>query len=354
VPENSAVRVFADKALGYGIPGITIDGTDADAVAAAFTWAADRARAGAGPALIELVSMRMCGHAHHDDMLYLGKDPQPSWEYAPLHETGYANKEQYEFWSARDPIARYAARLEAEKVINGTELARLRAWADQLVGAQAKRVIAEPWPEPHEAGIGVFKDEVPRTRVEVLEPAVRAAAASAEVPPVEAGLPFDKTGSTLLEAVMLGVGDALRSDPRVFVYGEDVGGVYGNAFLLLRPLLEEFGDRLLNSTLAEGAVLGVCVGAALAGQRPIGEMQFNDFVATGFNQLDRMKVPRVASGRLAPGMALISPFLPYLPSRAPRTSTPARAAEAPAMWTIPDPAKSEKPASLRKPPPQVQ
>ena len=71
----------------------------------------------------------------------------------------------------------------------------------------------------------------------------------------------------------------------MFVYGEDVGGSYGNAFLLLRPLLKEFGDRILNSPLAEGAVLGVCVGAALAGQRPIGEMQFNDFVATGFNQL---------------------------------------------------------------------
>jgi len=84
---------------------------------------------------------------------------------------------------------------------------------------------------------------------------------------------------------MLGVGDALRSDPRVFVYGEDVGGQYGNAFLLLRPLLKEFGGRIINSPIAEGAVLGVCVGAALAGQRPIGEIQFNDFVATGFNQL---------------------------------------------------------------------
>jgi 2-oxoisovalerate dehydrogenase E1 component beta subunit len=83
----------------------------------------------------------------------------------------------------------------------------------------------------------------------------------------------------------MGVADALRADARVFVYGEDVGGRYGNAFLLLRPLLDEFGDRIINSPLAEGGVLGVCVGAALAGQRPIGEMQFNDFVATGFNQL---------------------------------------------------------------------
>jgi 2-oxoisovalerate dehydrogenase E1 component beta subunit len=83
----------------------------------------------------------------------------------------------------------------------------------------------------------------------------------------------------------MGIEDALRADPRVFVYGEDVGGKYGNAFLLLRPLLKEFGDRIINSPLGESAVLGVCVGAALAGQRPIGEMQFNDFVATGFNQL---------------------------------------------------------------------
>ena len=72
VREQSAVRVFADKAAGYGIPGITVDGTDPEAIAAAFAWAAERARAGGGPALIELVAMRMCGHAHHDDMLYLG------------------------------------------------------------------------------------------------------------------------------------------------------------------------------------------------------------------------------------------------------------------------------------------
>src|SRR5947209_14089651 len=53
VAEQSAVRVFADKAIGYGIPGITVDGTDPDAIASSFAWAAERARAGHGPALIE-------------------------------------------------------------------------------------------------------------------------------------------------------------------------------------------------------------------------------------------------------------------------------------------------------------
>ena len=48
---------------------------------------------------------------------------------------------------------------------------------------------------------------------------------------------------------------------------------------------EKYGDRILNSTLAESGILGVCIGAALAGKRPIGEIQFNDFIATGFNPL---------------------------------------------------------------------
>jgi 2-oxoisovalerate dehydrogenase E1 component beta subunit len=132
----------------------------------------------------------------------------------------------------------------------------------------------------------VFADEPPRHRVEVLEERVRSAIDfDPALPPLEWGPAFDRGGRTFLEAVMLGVGDALRADSRVFVFGEDVGGDYGNAFLLLRPLLKEFAGRIVNSPLAEGAVLGVCVGAALAGHRPIGEMQFNDFVATGFNQL---------------------------------------------------------------------
>src|SRR5688500_1127071 len=112
VRDQSAVRVFADKAAGYGIPGITVDGTDADEIAAAFAWAVERAGGGKGPALIELVAMRMCGHAHHDDMLYLGKEPQAATgagDYPPLTDQGYANAELYAYWGARDPIKTYAA-----------------------------------------------------------------------------------------------------------------------------------------------------------------------------------------------------------------------------------------------------
>ncbi len=286
VPEQSAARVFADKAAGYGVPGLTVDGTDPEAVAAAFTWAAERAREGLGSTLIELVCMRMCGHAHHDDMLFLGREPKLSWGYPELAEGGYADREAYEYWARRDPILRYAERLQQAGIIGAEDLPAWQSEAEQLVEAEAKTVIAAPWPDADKVGQGVYTGQPPLRRIEVLEDRDAVdLAATAGLPELDLGKPFDATGNTFLEAVTLGVGDALRGDPRVFVYGEDVGGEYGNAFLLLRPLLEEFGDRILNSPLTEAGTLGVCIGAAVAGLRPIGEIQFNDFIATGFNQL---------------------------------------------------------------------
>jgi len=281
--DQSAARVFAEKAAGYGIPGVTLDGTDPEAVAAAFGWAAERARAGEGPALIELVAMRMCGHAHHDDMLYLGQEQPPGWSYPQRSASGYAEPEAWAYWSARDPIATYAARLAALGLLARGELARLQGEAERLVAAEARQVIDAPWPDPAGAGCGVFAGEAPRTHVEVLD--ARPVGTPPALPPLEPAPAFDPRGRTFLEGVMLGIQDALSGDERVFVYGQDVGGRYGNAFLLLRPLLERHGERILNSPLCEGGIIGVCVGAALAGLRPIGEIQFNDFVATGFNQL---------------------------------------------------------------------
>jgi 2-oxoisovalerate dehydrogenase E1 component len=310
VQVNSAVRTFAEKGPGYGLPSITVDGTDPEAIAAAFGWAAERARAGHGPALIELVAMRMCGHAHHDDMLYLGKDPQISWSYPALTEQGYANRELYEYWRLRDPLVTYAAKLEAEGVIAPDDVERWKHEVHELVEREARAVIDAPWPDGAAAGDDVLANEPRRVHVEVLDEARRhEQSRNVGLPEVENAPPFDPKGRTFLDAVMLGVGDALRADERVFVYGEDVGGKYGNAFLLLRPLLKDFGDRIINSVLSEAATIGVCTGAALAGLRPIGEMQFNDFVASGFNAL----VNNAAKLRYRWGKDLGAPFVLRMP-----------------------------------------
>lgn len=284
--DQTAVRVFADKAIGYGIPGVTVDGTDPEAIAAAFTWAAERAREGLGPALIELVCMRMCGHAHHDDMLYLGREVQPTWDYPALAPEGYADRDAYRFWSERDPIKLYAERLETQRVIAPGDLGKWIQEAEAMVEGEAQKVIEAPWPDPGLVGVGVYgTGEVVHYAEPLAERRALSGEESVELPEVEPGLPFDPKGNTFLEAVMMGVRDALEGDKRTFVFGEDVGPPYGNAFLLLRPLLEEYGDRLVNSPLTEAGTLGVGIGAALMGLRPIVEIQFNDFIATGFNQL---------------------------------------------------------------------
>jgi 2-oxoisovalerate dehydrogenase E1 component len=283
VTDQSRVRTLADKAIGYGIPGLTLDGTDPEAIACAFAWAAERARQGRGPTLIELISMRICGHAHHDDMLYLGREPQPGWDYPELTDKGYADATAWDYWSQRDPIACYAARLETDGVIGAGDFDAFKAEADRIVEHESRLVVDAPWPDAEQAGARVVAGETPRRHREPLEE--QTARHASPLPQVEPAPAFDPGGRTYLEAVMLGVGDALAADEHVFVYGQDVGGRYGNAFLLLRPLLERYGDRIINAPLSEGGILGASVGAALAGERPIAEIQFNDFVATGFNQL---------------------------------------------------------------------
>ena len=90
---------------------------------------------------------------------------------------------------------------------------------------------------------------------------------------------------TYLQAISDGLRQEMRRDDRVFVFGEDVG-VYGGAFKVTLGFQEEFGPwRVLDSPLAETAILGACTGAAIMGMRPVAEMQFADFISCGFDQL---------------------------------------------------------------------
>jgi 2-oxoisovalerate dehydrogenase E1 component beta subunit len=90
---------------------------------------------------------------------------------------------------------------------------------------------------------------------------------------------------TYLEAISEGLREEMRRDGAVILLGEDIGA-YGGAFKVTKGFLEEFGeDRVIDTVLAEAAIVGAATGAALAGLRPVAEMQFADFVANAFNQL---------------------------------------------------------------------
>ncbi len=89
---------------------------------------------------------------------------------------------------------------------------------------------------------------------------------------------------TYLEAIREAQAHALRDDPRVFIYGQDVGA-FGGAFKATKNLAKEFPGRVLDSPISEDAMVGLAVGAAIEGMRPIIEMQFADFSTVGFNQI---------------------------------------------------------------------
>lgn len=93
---------------------------------------------------------------------------------------------------------------------------------------------------------------------------------------------------TYLEAVSQAIREEMQRDEAVFLLGEDVG-VYGGAFKVSAGLLEEFGpERVIDMPMAEAAIIGSAVGAALMGMRPIAEMQFIDFITCGFDQIINM------------------------------------------------------------------
>ncbi len=90
---------------------------------------------------------------------------------------------------------------------------------------------------------------------------------------------------TYLDAIREALAEEMRRDPKVFVLGEDVG-VYGGAFGVTQGLFDEFGEvRVVDTPISESAIVGISIGAALRGYRPVAEMQFADFISCAFDQI---------------------------------------------------------------------
>src|SRR6202020_2189997 len=113
---------------------------------------------------------------------------------------------------------------------------------------------------------------------------------------------------TYLQAISAALRDELRADERVLLMGEDIG-VFGGAFKVTDGFIEEFGpDRVMDTPLAESAIIGTAVGAAVVGMRPVCEMQFSDFISCGFDQLVNV------AGRMPYRAGLGVPIVLRLPS----------------------------------------
>lgn len=95
---------------------------------------------------------------------------------------------------------------------------------------------------------------------------------------------MDRMSLTYLEAIREAQYEALKRDPNVFIYGQDIG-TFGGAFKATKGLMNEFPGRVIDAPISEDAMVGLAIGAAIEGSRPIVEMQFADFSSVGFNQI---------------------------------------------------------------------
>ncbi len=116
-------------------------------------------------------------------------------------------------------------------------------------------------------------------------------------------------GITMAQAINEALREEMRRDPRVILLGEDLGRL-GGAFLVTKGLLDEFGkERVRDTPLSEAAIIGCAIGAAMAGWRPVAEMEYSDFVTCGFDQL----VNQAAKIRLMSGGQAKVPMVVRLP-----------------------------------------
>jgi len=137
VEKQMVNRDIAGRAKAYGFPGVTVDGNDVLAVYRATRAAADRARRGGGPTLIEAKTMRMKGHAEHDDARYVPK-------------------EILEKWRRKDPILRFDKYLRARKLITVAEEAQLEARIEKEIREDTAFAESSPLPAPEEAARAVW------------------------------------------------------------------------------------------------------------------------------------------------------------------------------------------------------
>jgi 2-oxoisovalerate dehydrogenase E1 component len=271
---QTASATIADKALAYGINGMRVDGMDPFAVYVATEEAVRRARNGEGPTLIEAVTYRFGPHGTADDP----------------HR--YRSEAEERAWREKDPIPRLRSHLVANGHWDDQREADLVEEVDQRLDDAIARVEALPLPARDDIVRHAYA-HIPRLLVDELHTAQRNSGEPETVFEDEdvwhvgdEVVPDGPTMDwTMAEAINAALNEALESDPAVLLLGEDIGRS-GGVFRVTEHLQERFGpERVIDTPLNESTIVGSAIGMAVAGGRPVAEIQFDGFVYPAFDQI---------------------------------------------------------------------
>ncbi len=245
--EQFRCKAFVDKAIGYGMEGIQVDGNNILEVYHTVKNIAQSMREKPRPILLECITFRMRGHEEASG-------------------TKYVPKELMETWAKKDPVENYEQYLIAEGVID-----------TKYIDTQRKKIKKEI-----EAGLATaFEETHPEASTETEMADVYAPFTQTVVPPSS----DKKNEKRFIDAISDGLRQSMERYDNLVLMGQDIAE-YGGVFKITDGFVEKFGKpRVRNTPICESAIIGAGLGLSINGMKAMVEMQFADFVSEGITQI---------------------------------------------------------------------
>jgi len=246
ITEQFKCKNLIDKAIGYGIEGIQIDGNNILEVYDTVTLLAEKLRADPKPVLLECMTFRMRGH-----------EEASGTKYVPSH--------LFDEWLQKDPVKTFGDYLYAQNILTDELLRDLKVSFKAEIDLEVEKAFNDPEPV---AALNAELDDM-------YFPYQQSVSSPSE----------NSNEMRYLDAITDGLRTAMRKFPNLVLMGQDIAE-YGGAFKITEGFAAEFGKgRVRNTPICESAIVGAGLGLSINGYKAVIEMQFADFVTCGFNQI---------------------------------------------------------------------
>ena len=242
---------LVDRAKGYGMEGIRIDGNNILEVYNTVKGVREYCIKNQKPYLIECDTFRMRGHEEASGVKYVPK-------------------ELFELWEQKDPIKNFEQFLVTTNILKEDEVVQIRASIKDKIEHDLKQVM-----ETTE-----FTPSIENELADLFAPME-----ANDIPALETLVQPAVQHKRFIESISDGMRAAMQRYPEMIIMGQDIAE-YGGAFKMTEGFINEFGkNRIRNTPICESAIVGAALGLSLEGIKSVMEMQFADFVTVGFNQI---------------------------------------------------------------------
>ncbi|MDF2190923.1 dehydrogenase E1 component subunit alpha/beta [Paraflavitalea sp. CAU 1676] len=260
VSEQYRCENLVERAKGYGMEGIRIDGNNILSVYDTLKGVRDYCLEKQKPYLVECATFRMRGHEEASGTKYV-----PSY--------------LFDVWEMKDPIRNYEQYLLTEAVLDEEQIAAIKEDIKEYIEVELSigLNVAPFTPDTDEELKDIYATAAPDSRrgIDVIDNATPASLQKHEADP----------SKRIIDAITEGLQQSLLQHPNLVLMGQDIAE-YGGAFKITEGFVEKFGkERIRNTPLCESAIIGAALGLSLEGFKSMMEMQFADFVTVGFNQI---------------------------------------------------------------------